>query len=168
MGYPMIEDCRIRFFEPGDLPQLHEIRAGAFKPIFASFRAILCAEIAPVALAAAEREQAEYLDEICGPASSREVFLVERQSEIVGFCALALDHETGVGEIDLNAVRPEHQGCGIGTWMYLFALDRMRDAGMRVATVGTGGDSSHAPARRAYEMAGFGPAIPSTYLYCSL
>ena len=34
-----------------------------------------------------------------------------------------------------------------------------------VATVGTGGDPSHAPARRAYETAGFGPAIPSLTLY---
>jgi hypothetical protein len=29
----------------------------------------------------------------------------------------------------------------------------------------TGGDPSHAPARRAYEKAGFGPAIPSVSLY---
>jgi hypothetical protein len=36
---------------------------------------------------------------------------------------------------------------------------------MAVATVSTGGDPSHAPARRAYEKAGFGPAIPSVSLY---
>ncbi|WP_309895073.1 hypothetical protein [Archangium sp.] len=30
---------------------------------------------------------------------------------------------------------------------------------------GTGGDPSHAPARRAYEKVGFGPAIPSVSLY---
>ncbi len=47
-------------------------------------------------------------------------------------------------------------------------LHAMREAGMRVATVGTGGDASHVPARRAYEKAGFGPAIPSLYLYRSL
>ena len=34
--------------------------------------------------------------------------------------------------------------------------------------VGTGGDPSHAPARRAYEKAGFGPAIPSLYYYRAL
>ena len=143
------------------------MRAAAFERIFGSFRAILGAQIAPVALAAVEREQAEYFDEICGPASSREVFVVERQFEIVGFCALALDHETGVGEIDLNAVRPDHQGCGIGTWMYVLALERKRDAGMRVAMVGPGGVPSHASARRAHEKA-FGSAIPSAYLYRSL
>jgi hypothetical protein len=36
---------------------------------------------------------------------------------------------------------------------------------MALATVGTGGDPSHAPARRAYAKAGFGPAIPSLTLY---
>lgn len=36
---------------------------------------------------------------------------------------------------------------------------------MALATVSTGGDPSHAPARRAYEKAGFGPGLPSVYLY---
>ncbi|MEM7223540.1 MAG: GNAT family N-acetyltransferase [Pseudomonadota bacterium] len=70
-----------------------------------------------------------------------------------------------MGEIDLNAVDPDHQGSGVGAWMYAYALDRMKEAGMLVASVGTGGDPSHAPARRAYEKAGFGPAIPSVHLY---
>jgi hypothetical protein len=52
--------------------------------------------------------------------------------------------------------------------MYDFALDRIREAGMRVATVGTGGDHSHAAARRALEKSGFGPALPGVYLYRSL
>lgn len=50
--------------------------------------------------------------------------------------------------------------------MYDYAQLRM--AGMRVAEVGTGGDPSHAPARRAYAKAGFGPGIPSVYLYQEL
>ena len=44
----------------------------------------------------------------------------------------------------------------------------MREAGVRVATVGTGGDAAHAPARRAYEKAGFGPYLPSIYMYKAL
>lgn len=41
----------------------------------------------------------------------------------------------------------------------------MRNAGMRLPTMGTGGDPSHAPARRIYEKVGFGAAIPSVWLY---
>jgi GNAT superfamily N-acetyltransferase len=62
-------------------------------------------------------------------------------------------------------VQPAHAGLGIGTAMYEHVLARMRALGMAVATVGTGGDPSHAPARRAHEKAGFGPAIPSITLY---
>jgi hypothetical protein len=49
--------------------------------------------------------------------------------------------------------------------MYEFVMERMKQGGMAVATVGTGGDPGHLPARRAYEKAGFGPAVPSLYLY---
>jgi hypothetical protein len=48
--------------------------------------------------------------------------------------------------------------------MYEFVVAQMRAAGMRVATVSTGGDPSHAPARRAYEKAGFNVGIPSVWL----
>jgi len=43
------------------------------------------------------------------------------------------------------------------------ALQRLREAAL--ATVGTGGDPSSAPARRANEKAGFGPGIESARLY---
>ena len=164
----MTETCTFRAFEPTDLPELHRIREAAFRPVFQSFQTIVGAEIAEVAFAGAEREQADLLDRICAAGASHDVFVAVRGEEVVAFCALSLDRETGVGEIDLNAVHPDHQGAGIGTAMYKLALDRMREAGMRVATVGTGGDASHAPARRAYEKAGFGPAIPSLYMYRTL
>lgn len=161
----MVDKCAIRRFEAGDLPRLHAIREVAFRPVFRSFRNLVGDEIAPIAMATLESEQADYLDKLCGAESDHEVYVVEQDAEIVAFCAVALDRKSKVGEVDLNAVDPEHQGCGIGAWMYAFALNRMKEAGMAVATVGTGGDSSHAPARRAYEKAGFGAAIPSVYLY---
>lgn len=164
----MIENCTIRAFEQKDLARLHVIREAAFEPVFRSFRRILGDRIAGVALADAEREQAELLDQICDAASSHHVLVVEYGSEPVAFCAVTCDQASKVGEIDLNAVHPDYQGRGIGAWMYEMALAHLQAAGMQVATVGTGGDPSHAPARRAYEKAGFGPAIPSLYMYRSL
>jgi hypothetical protein len=35
---------------------------------------------------------------------------------------------------------------------------------MRAATVATGGDASHAPARRAYAKAGFAAQIPGVWM----
>jgi hypothetical protein len=49
--------------------------------------------------------------------------------------------------------------------MYECIRERMEALSMALATVGTGGDPSHAPARRAYEKAGFESALPSVYLY---
>ena len=164
----MKETPTIRPFEPVDRTRLHDIREAAFKPVFESFRNLLGETIAGVALASAEREQADLLDRLCETESADEVVVAEADGQIVGFCAMSLDRGAGLGEIGLNAVHPDHQGKGIGTLMYDHVLARMREVGMRVATVGTGGDASHAPARRAYEKAGFGPAIPSVYMYRSL
>lgn len=164
----MIDRCRIRPFEPDDLSRLHEIRVAAFRPVFESFRSIVGDTIAPIAIAQDERDQAEHLDSICKPGADQEMHVVELDDEIVAFCALSLNRKAGIGEIGLNAVDPARQGKGIGTWMYAAMLDRLKQAGMTVATVGTGGDPSHAPARRAYEKAGFGPFIPSVYYYRAL
>ncbi len=43
-------------------------------------------------------------------------------------------------------------------------LARMKEAGMRVVSVASGGYPSHAPAHRAYEKAGFTVQIPSVWL----
>lgn len=61
-----------------------------------------------------------------------------------------------MGEIYMIAVDPDFQGQGIGSALIEFALAWMKDAGMFVAMVETGGDLGHAPARRTYEKAGFG------------
>jgi GNAT superfamily N-acetyltransferase len=161
----MVPDLRIRRLEPGDLAVLQRLRKAAFAPVFHSFRALVGEKIAAVAFTHADAEQAKLLADICAAGSPHQVLVVARGEEIVGFVSFTLDRERRVGEIGLNAVHPEHAGRGIGTWMYEQVLARMTEAGMAVATVSTGGDPSHAPARCAYGKAGFGPVIPSVSLY---
>jgi GNAT superfamily N-acetyltransferase len=163
-----VTELTIRAFEPSDLPHLEEIRRLAFEPVFASFREIVGPAIAEIAFATAEAEQSEHLKKLCDPGSPKQVFVAALGSNPVGFVAVSLDRAQKTGEIGLNAVHPDHAGQGIGTALYDYALDFMRLEGMLVATVGTGGDDSHAPARRAYEKAGFGPAIPSLWMYRAL
>ena len=146
------------------LPRFEEIRAAAFAPIFASFRSILGDQIYEAAQAREDQEQGELLASLVRPGSGWEVYAVEQARTVVGFLALRLDHDSRVGEIGLNAVHPDHAGDGIGSAMYELAVDRMKAAGMRVATVATGGDPSHAPARRAYRNAGFDREIPSVWM----
>ena len=141
-----------RAFALTDLPTLHAIRAAAFAPIFASFRSIVGPEIAALGLATAEQEQADLLDAIA---------IAETGSTITGFVSWKNDPATKIGEITLKAVHPDYGGKGFGTALYEHALAALKAAGMQLATIGTGGDPSHEPARRAYEKAGFTTHIPS-------
>ena len=164
----MNQACHIRAYQPGDLSRLQEIRASAFAPIFASFRSLVGDDIAPIVFAEAEQEQAALLGKICTDEASDEVFVALIEGAIIGFVSLTCDAEAKVGEIGLNAIDPAFQGKGIGAQLFEFALERMKSAGMKVATVGTGGDDSHAAARRAYEKVGFSAAIPNVYYYRTL
>jgi ribosomal protein S18 acetylase RimI-like enzyme len=158
-------DLTIRRFEPADLPRLEEIREAAFRPIFASFRAIVGPEIAGIALTGEEAEQAGLLAKVCAGEGGAEVLVVVSDGVIAGFVSFTTDAEKQTGEIGLNAVHPGHAGKGIGTKLFEYVLGRMRERGVAVATVSTGGDPSHAAARRAYEKAGFGAAIPAVHFY---
>jgi len=59
------------------------------------------------------------------------------------------------GEIAMLAVDPACQHRGLGTALTEFGTAWLRDAGMRVAMIGTGGDPGHAPARRVYAKADY-------------
>lgn len=158
----------IRAYAPSDLPTLHTIRAAAFAPVFASFRNIVGPEIAALGLTTAEQEQAGLLDAIAKPGGGHSIAVAETGGLIIGFVSWKPDIAPGIGEITLNAVHPDHGGKGIGTALYGHALAALKAAGMKLATVGAGGDPSHAPARRAYEKVGFSVHIPSIYMYRKL
>jgi GNAT superfamily N-acetyltransferase len=155
----------IRPFEPRDLPALQSIRQAAFEPVFRSWREIVGAEIADIVLTRADDDQAKLLDDICAAGSGHHVLVVTVGEQVVGFVTFTIDSARRTGEIGLNAVHPDHAGRGLGTWMYEHVMARMKELGLLLASVGTGGDPSHAPARRAYDKAGFGSALSSIYLY---
>jgi len=73
---------------------------------------------------------------------------------VAGFVAVRF-HESKLGEIYMIAVDPDFQRRGIAMAMTDFAVERMKEAGMEIAMVETGGDPGHAPARAAYEKAKF-------------
>lgn len=157
-------ELALRLARPEDAPRLEAIRRAAFAPVFASFRAILGDELYELAQRREDEGQAGLLASLLADGAVWTVYAAEADGELVGFVAVRLDRETGVGELGLNAVDPERAGRGIGTAMYELALSRMREAGMKVATVATGGDPSHTPARRAYRKAGFDAEIPSVWM----
>ncbi len=161
----MSADLTLRPVEPADLPALQEVRRAAFAPVFESFRKLVGDELYALALSGSDAEQAALLESLCAAEKRDRMLVALVDGRIIGFVSYELNRETRIGEIGLNAVHPDFAGRSFGTQMYEQVLERMKDAGMQVATVGTGGDPSHAPARRAYEKVGFDAGIPSVYLY---
>ena len=158
----------IRLVNSSDLAAMHHVRSAAFAPIYASFRSLLAETTAERVFATAEEDQGAYLDRIAQPGPDHGILVAILQDELVGFCAYAFDRKRHVGTIDLNAVDPAHASQGIGSALYARALDIFREEGMRAAQVSTGGDESHAAARRAYEKVGLIEAVPSVLLCCPL
>jgi len=157
-------DIHFRTATPNDQPTLETIRSQAFEPVFASFRKLLGDEIYKRAQKSEDDAQGELLESLLADNPDWEVCVAELNGEVAGFVSFQCNHETKVGEIGLNAVKPSFAGNGIGQAMYEHAIAEMKKLGMRVATVATGADESHAPARRAYEKAGFNAAVPSVWL----
>ncbi len=88
-------------------------------------------------------------------AKKTRVWVAKVGTNTVGFVAVDLHPESSMGEIYMLAVDPDYQGGGIGTALTEFALAWIKDAGMAVAMVETGGDPGHAAARRTYEKVGY-------------
>jgi ribosomal protein S18 acetylase RimI-like enzyme len=99
-------------------------------------------------------DQRRAVEEVLAAEKGR-VWVAEVGASVVGFVAVRLHLESGMGEIYMLAVDPDHQGGGIGTALTEFALEKLKDDGMAVAMVETGEDPGHAAARRTYEKAGF-------------
>jgi ribosomal protein S18 acetylase RimI-like enzyme len=110
--------------------------------------------------------QREAVETVCKDGDKTVVWVGEVDRTIVGFVAYEL-YKDRTGEVQFLAVHPEHQNLGIGTELNNWALAKMKESGIKMAIVGTGGDPSHAPARRSYEKAGY-TALPLVRYYKDL
>jgi ribosomal protein S18 acetylase RimI-like enzyme len=148
-------DTIIRKFRHDDLAAIVEFSLRAWEPVFASLRDVLGEDIFLRLHPDWRQDQAEAVRSSCTSAE-RDVFVAVDSERPIGFVAVALDafHER-MGVIDIIGVDPDYQRRGISSRLTQFATEHMRTRGMDIAVVETGGDSGHAPARAAYESAGF-------------
>ncbi len=146
---------RIRPFDDRDAEAVVALSLRAWAPAFASLERVLGPEIFGRQHPDWREDQRRAVEEVCATKKGR-VWVAEVGASVVGFVAVELHQpERGMGETSMLAVDPYYQGGGIGTALTEFALDRLKDAGMTVAMVETGGDPGHAAARRTYEKAGY-------------
>jgi len=157
-------DYQIRPLSEGDIDDLVELSLLAWEPVFTAWERILGPKLYPIAIYPDwRRSQKEVVENTCSDEKIT-TWVAEVDGQAVGFVAYELNDKIGVGEVQLLAVHPEYQNHGIGTGLNIFALQKLKDRGMKLAVVGTGGDEGHAPARRSYEKAGYS-ALPLVRYY---
>src|SRR5215203_1600904 len=151
----MTPDIELRRFRSRDLPRIVEFALRAWEPVYASLREVLGDDIFLRLHPDWKADQEAAVRSSC-TSPDRDVFVAALDGRPVGFAAVALNafHE-GMGAIDIIATDPEYQRRGIAKTLTVAALDHMRDSGMDIAVVETGGDTGHAPAREAYAATGF-------------
>ena len=144
--------------EPYDAQQLDAVirlSLRAWTPVFESIQNVLDADVYRAFYPDNWRvSQQKAVEDVCA-AEDTNVWVAIATGSTVGFVAVKLDSESSMGEIYMVAVDPDFQGHGIGSALAEFALAWMKEAGMSVAMVETGGDPGHTPARRTYEKLGF-------------
>ena len=155
----------IRPAEQADLERMVAIARNEWLAIYEGFRAQLgeeiFAQIYHEPLAQKEAQIRENLkSDLC--------FVTECDGEIAGFITCRFDANTKIGRIGNNAVSADFRGQGIGVRQYEFVFERFREMGASIACVTTGLDEAHAPARRAYEKAGFSASLSSVTYYKKL
>ncbi|GAB2615538.1 GNAT family N-acetyltransferase [Paractinoplanes abujensis] len=148
----------IRPLAASDIPAVVEFSLRAWAPVFASFEAVLGRRIFERIYPDWHRIQAAAVEQTCRELTETTWVAVEN-GQPLGFVAV-VHHRDGAGEpnsaeIEMIAVDPDAQRRGIARTLIAFALAHMRTAGCVLAVVATGGDPGHAPARAAYEEAGF-------------
>ena len=146
---------QIEPYNPSQLDTVIHVSLRAWASVFDSMQKIMNREVYQTFYPDNWRvSQQQAVENVCA-AEDTNVWVAIENNSIVGFVAVKLDSEDKMGEIYMIAVDPDAQGKGIGTALTEFALAWMKDAGMSIAMVETGGDPGHAPARRTYEKAGF-------------
>lgn len=126
----------------------------AWAPVFESLQAVMDLEVYQEFYPDWQVVQQKAVEAVCA-AEDTPVWVAIAAGSPVGFVAVKLHAEDRMGEVYMVAVDPEFQGRGVGTALMEFALAWMKEAGMAIAMVETGGDPGHAPARRTYEKLGF-------------
>jgi len=152
-------DLRIRRARESDVDELVDLTLLAFVPVFKSFRGLLGPVIYSQIWPDWRKSQREAVESFCRDPGSRVVLVAEVEGKVVGLVVYQPDSKNKKAEVVFLAVHPDYQNRGVGTELNRHALEEMGLAGVNLAVVETGGESSHAAARRTYEKAGY-TALP--------
>ena len=157
-----MSEYKIRPATPEDTDALVKIALNEWKAIYEGFREQLGDEIYFTFFPDCNADKE---GQIRRNVASGNCFVTECDGKIAGFIYYAYSESEKIGTISNNAVSSEFRGKGIGPRQYEFIFDKLRSLGAIGVRVTTGFDDAHAPARRAYEKAGFSASKKSITYY---
>jgi GNAT superfamily N-acetyltransferase len=152
----------IRLFEERDTADVVALSLRAWGPVHASLREAMGDELFELRHKPDWRARQQHDVESVLSEGANSVWVAEEGKAVVGFAAATIRPEDDMGEVLMVAVDPSSQGRGLGTTLTEVATDWIRESGMSVAFISTGGDPGHRPARRTYAKAGY-RELPITY-----
>ena len=157
----------IRPATSSDLPDLVHMTSLSFEPIFTSFKRVMGDDIYDFVYPDWKKAQQETVETYFANPEKYHAWVAEVDGDLAGLLVLVFDEQSKTGELEFLMVHPSHQKQGIAASLNAFTFDQMREHGMQLVAVGTGGDDGHAAARRAYEKAGY-TALPIVRYYKKL
>ena len=160
-------ESTIRTYSQDDAAIVVDFALRAWEPVFVSMRAVMGNAIFQL-LHGDDwyRYQKAAIEGVLADDTTH-TWVVEADGLVAGFVAVRVTNDRSMGEIYMVAVAPKYQDQGLGTALTNFATDWMKEAGLPLALIGTGGDVGHAPARRTYDKAGYTP-MPVVNYYKAL
>lgn len=158
-------EISIRTYAPEDREAVVALALRAWEPVHASMEKVMGSEV--YALTVGDWRQAQARDVQADLDADEVRAWVAVTDRIAGFATVRLDRRESTGELHMLAVDPAQQKQGVGSALIRLAEGFMREEGMRVALISTGGDPGHAPARVTYESAGYA-AFPLVNYYKTL
>ena len=161
-----MEHYQIRPVKAEDTERLVAIARNEGSAIYDGFRPQLGDDIFPLIYTDDPLQQKE--NQIREGVASGLCYVSLVDGEIAGFITYQYNENTKIGRIGNNAVNAEFRGRGIGPRQYEFVFDVLKKMGALAVCVTTGLDEAHAPARRAYEKAGFSNSLSSVTYYKKL
>jgi GNAT superfamily N-acetyltransferase len=145
----------IRAAHPNDHDAIVALALRAWETVYASVNGVLGPELA-LALHGEDwrDDQARITRERLEDESAR-AWVAEAGGAPAGFVTAAVvERRRRTGQVVIVAADPAVQRRGVGTALVEHAVRWLREQGMRVAVIGTGGDAGHAPARVLYASLG--------------
>lgn len=149
---------RIRDARQTDLPALIELTIEAFRPLF---EAVLPQVLDPLVFA---HDHGNWKDQYRKEVPSlhdhdanRFVTLAEDDRTAgwpLGYVGWQVNPD-GSGRLEMVAVHPQARRQGVGSALCRAGLEKLKQRGVTVVHIGTGGDAFHSPARSLYESLGF-------------